>query len=707
MSAPRQAEPRERSGGYFRWGIACLVFAAAVGLSLPTLLQFPDPAQAPRAMEPASDPRRAAGATSSTAGDSGDGAGHAQAVPPGDESLDAPPGGRTDLDFEYSAYRQAAQADRDRAYVPRSPLADIPLAAPPAPTAATAPVPGAADSDPGGALHRSTEERRARVRRFGGTVATEDAVEHALRWLAAHQSPDGTWDRFNFNRRCPANDACTGAALVRTDDSLLAGVTGVALLAFLGAGYTDRDGPFPATVATAVDALLRMQRPDGGFSATRGMAGYNNAVATFALAEYHALTRDARVRLPLQRAVAHLAASQQALGGWDYLADPESGRCDTSITGWAVQALAAAKSGGIAVPPETLVRAALHLARATQPDGRIWYSDAGTGFRLDPGARPMYRFGAAMTATGLTCEHLLGWRGDAPTVARQEALLFAEPPSATLARGGDATQLHSEYYWYYGTVAMFQGGGERWERWNARLRDAILPLQDRTQRGERRAHAFGSVAPFGRNWGRWGRIGGRVYSTAIAALTLEIYYRHTPAYLDERLLLTSGDWRSFLATADEREARVAAVVLRELRYEVGELPLLHLLTHADRAVALSAAQGLAAIDSPLGRDVLERELPGAADWERSAIERALRRVREIDALPASAGRVRLFDATSGLATLELPRSYLGMIARTPREGHDAAALRVIQRFSGREVVVAEWIEPRGQPPRNGDPIVAR
>lgn len=706
MTAPRQAEPRESPGGYFRWGVACLVCAAAVGLSLPALLPFSGPTQNPLATDGVSDPP-VAGAPPTTVAGAGADVGHAQTPRPNDESLDAPPARVTDLDFEYSAYQQAAQADRDRAYVPRSPLADIPLAAPPAPAATTAPAPLAADPDPGGALHRSTDERRTLVRRFGGTAATEDAVEHALRWLAAHQSSDGTWDRFNFNRRCPANDACAGAALVRTDDSLLAGVTGVALLAFLGAGYTDRDGPFPATVSSAVDALLRMQRPDGGFSATRGMAGYNNAVATFALAEYHALTRDVRVVLPLRRAVAQLAASQQAHGGWDYLADPESGRCDTSITGWAVQALAAVRFGGIAVPPETLARAALHLARATQPDGRVWYSDAGTGFRLDQGARPTYRFGAAMTATGLTCERLLGWRGDAPTVARQEALLFAEPPSATLARGGDPTQLHSEYYWYYGTVAMFRGGGERWERWNARLRDAILPLQDRTQRGGRRPHSFGSFAPFGQGWGRWGRIGGRVYSTAIAALTLEIYYRHTPAYLDERLLLTNGDWRSFLAIADEREARLAALVLRELRYESGELPLLDLLEHADRGIALSAAQGLAAIDSPLGRHVLERELPGAADWERSAIEHALRRVREIEALPASAGRVRLFDAASGLVTLELPRSYLGMRAHTPHDGRGAAALRVIQRFSGRNVVVAEWTEPRGQPPRNGDPVVAR
>ena len=33
------------------------------------------------------------------------------------------------------------------------------------------------------------------------------------------------------------------------------------------------------------------------------------------------------------------------------------------------------------------------------------------------------------------------------------------------------------YYWYYGTLAMFQMGGEHWERWNKNLKTAVIDNQ--------------------------------------------------------------------------------------------------------------------------------------------------------------------------------------------------------------------------------------
>jgi hypothetical protein len=294
------------------------------------------------------------------------------------------------------------------------------------------------------------------VEQFGGTPLTEGAVESGLAWLAAHQAEDGTWDRMHFDRRCPRDDRCTGVALQRETDDLTAGVTGLALLAFLGAGYTDRAGPYPEVVRSAVDALLRRQEPHGGFSQGDSMAGYNDALGTLALAEYLALTQDDRVRAPLARAVARIVANQQARGGWDYVRSPTSGRNDTSITAWMVQALHACAAAGVAVPAETLVRAAMHFTQATEPDGRVRYADAGAGYELDATLHPVYRYGVGMLAAGLTCEQLLGWRQDGTTPLLQCALLASELPSAARARGRDATGAHNEYYWYYGTLAMFQ-----------------------------------------------------------------------------------------------------------------------------------------------------------------------------------------------------------------------------------------------------------
>ena len=79
----------------------------------------------------------------------------------------------------------------------------------------------------------------------------------------------------------------------------------------------------------------------------------------------------------------------------------------------------------------------------------------------------------------------------------------------------------SYYYCYTATLALFNVGGKTWEAWNTLLQQKVLPLQDRDP------HSSGSWAPEP-NW--VGRSGGRIYSTAINVLTLEVYYRYRPVF---------------------------------------------------------------------------------------------------------------------------------------------------------------------------------
>ena len=554
---------------------------------------------------------------------------------------------------------------------------------------------------------RSATGRRRLVQRFGGNQGTEDAVERGLRWLAAHQEPSGSWDRIGFQRRCPPDARCAGVAVSRTSSSLTAGLTGLCALAFLGAGYTDREGPYRDVVARALAALRQMRRPDGGFS-DEDMAGYNDSLATFALAEHYAMTRDPRDLPALDKAVTRLTLSQQPLGGWDYLPYSDAGRNDTSITAWAVQALQACAAAGLEVPPRVLVRAALHFDRATEEDGRVWYSDAGTGFRLDD-LDPQFRYGPAMTAAGLAACQLLGWRGDHPLVRRQQAALLAQPPSTSLLQGRDPTQLHSYYYWYYGTVALFQLGGGSWERWNAQLRDMILPLQALDDGPDNpRRHEHGSWAPFGRGWGKWGRMGGRVYSTAICVLTLEIYYRHSPAYLLQEPVIRAADWRGYLAEASARERRACVEALRKFRLEACEPALVDALADPEPDIALAAALALAEMDNPLGAPLLTSASDASPPWIRGALERALRRLRD-GAAPAHApGVVRVYDARQRLATLELAPAFYGMPVMVLRGERPIARMRIVRRFSDRAVVVAELVESlASETPQPGDTVAAR
>jgi len=557
-------------------------------------------------------------------------------------------------------------------------------------------------------IDRSEDARRKHLQEFGGNVDTENAVEAGLIWIAQHQQPDGSWDRFEFGRLCPPNSRCGGKSILRTRPSLDAGMTGLCLLAFLGAGYTDRIGPHQRTVAAAVNALLAMQEPHGGFSADDAMAGYNDSVATLALAEYLSMTRDERIPPVLHAAIARIMSAQQEQGGWDYGPRPDSGRNDTSITAWAVQALVACRAAGIEFPSRPLVRAALHFDRATQEDGRTWYADAGTGFMIDDQKNePAYRFGSAMTAAALACEQLLGWSPDSPMIARQRALLLAERPSAAALMSRKTPNFHDHYYWYYGTIGLFQTGREPWQRWNSSLRDAMLPLQmrDKTAAGKQK-HGFGSWAPYGEGWGRWGRMGGRVYSTAISVLTLEIYYRHAPAYLQERAALSAADWREYLRIMDDKRRARVAELMTEMRLEIGEPLLVDLLADANRATSLTAARGLAGMDSPLALPVLlDARTAALNELEGERLDRLIRRARAAAQAPPATGKVRLHDPAAGLATLELSRAHIGMTLKAGGDGN-RRSLRVIQRFSTRPMVIAEVLDPSvGGPLRQGDPVL--
>ena len=72
------------------------------------------------------------------------------------------------------------------------------------------------------------------------------------------------------------------------------------------------------------------------------------------------------------------------------------------------------------------------------------------------------------------------------------------------------------FYWYWGSYALFQYGGKKWLTWNEAMKNALLSTQ------RQGGCADGSWDPVG----KWGMVGGRVYSTAINTLTLEIYYRY-------------------------------------------------------------------------------------------------------------------------------------------------------------------------------------
>jgi hypothetical protein len=183
---------------------------------------------------------------------------------------------------------------------------------------------------------------------YGGGDAAETAIEAALKWIALHQSGNGSWQF----------DLPTGPSRENVGDSAqIHGATGLALLPLLAAGHTHRHGEYRDNVARGLKFLIAEQQ----WNKQLGTAHWDqrsmlrgHAWATIALCEAYALTGDDKLRPAAEGAVQYIVESQsQADGGWPLLRGPSS----LPAVAWQVEALAAAQGAGLKVPSKTWERA--------------------------------------------------------------------------------------------------------------------------------------------------------------------------------------------------------------------------------------------------------------------------------------------------------------------------------------------------------------
>jgi outer membrane biosynthesis protein TonB len=333
--------------------------------------------------------------------------------------------------------------------------------------------------------------------RFGGNATTEGAVEAALDWLAANQSAGGRWDAdlHGAGRENHYLGHDRQGAGKRADT----GITGLALLAFLGAGESHLEGKHREHVQHALEFLLASQASDGNLYGEAELFArmYCHGIATLALCEAYALTGDERLKNGVTRAVNYSLRSQHAEGGWRY---QPGDRGDMSQFGWQVMALKSAELAGLPIPAETKFRMTRFLQTCS----------SGT-YRGLASYRPLERPSRTMTAEAMVCRGFLNAENRDESMDEGSRFVLEELPSS---------RQPNVYYWYYGTLAMFQRQGNDWRKWNAALQPALLD----TQRFD--GQLAGSWDPDQ----QWGSYGGRVYSTALAALCLEVYYRYLPLH---------------------------------------------------------------------------------------------------------------------------------------------------------------------------------
>ncbi|MCA9241200.1 MAG: hypothetical protein KDA37_13415 [Planctomycetales bacterium] len=353
---------------------------------------------------------------------------------------------------------------------------------------------------------REGEERVRLIREEGGDSFTEDAVAMALAWLATAQSPDGRWDADRWSagreRREILGHSRTGVGL-NADTAM----TSLALLTLMGAGHTHLEGPFAEVLRDGLSYLMRTQGADGNlFGAASPYAQtYCHSMATFALAEAYALTGDKRLEPAVRHAVAFLVSRQDhSGGGWRYQAGRPG---DTSQMGWIVMALRSAELADIAIPPNAWdgIERFLQSTQRGRAGGQASYM---------PSSPPSH----SMTAESFYCRQILGKPIAGPTSIEAVDTILREPP------GEGRTNF---YAWYYGTLALHHNrrestsAGNAWRQWNDALKRTLVASQV-TEGVNKGSWSPNSV---------WGGCGGRVYTTALAAMCLEVYYRYDPDQL--------------------------------------------------------------------------------------------------------------------------------------------------------------------------------
>ena len=358
----------------------------------------------------------------------------------------------------------------------------------------------------GGLSGRDPANRRRLALGGGGSLASESAVELGLAWLAAHQGDDGGW-RFNLAGHPECAGACRHSGFVESTTAS----TGLALLCFLGAGYTQHEGPYQEVVTDGLyylidrmvltsdggdlrDLTLLDRLGEGSPRIRKSGDMYSHGIATLALCEAYALTGDENLAQPAQKAVDFIVYAQHTRGGWRY--EPKQPG-DTTVSGWQVAALKSALLGDLQVPRDVWYRASEFFDTVQDDRGAAY------GYQTPRRNRP------STSAVGLLCRMMLGWPQDHPPLLRGAAGLADENPLVS-----------NMYFNYYATQVLHHLGGSGWQRWNLRMRDYLVDTQEQT--GHERGSWYFKEA--------WSDRGGRLYTTTLSILTLEVYYRYLPMY---------------------------------------------------------------------------------------------------------------------------------------------------------------------------------
>ena len=308
------------------------------------------------------------------------------------------------------------------------------------------------------------------------------------------------------------------------------GVTGLALCAFLGAGYTNRGKhPFAKVVSSGLRYLKNIQDPEGCFGPRvdaavhlqprHGRARHGRGLRHDGQPDLQGL-RPARLDF--------IALARNPYFAWRYGVKP--GDNDTSVTGWMMMALKSAQLINEDAVKRGKPRAAHDRRGGLRRHPGVARQDDRSGLRPrrlrparhGPGAsagagRPLPRRQVRVDDGGRHARAHLHGRGPAQERDHQEGRRPAAPScrrrgTRPTARSTCTTGTTARSRCSRSAASTGRSGRRPWRR----------PWSRPSARTPTTASTRARWDPIG----PWGLDGGRVYSTAMMAMCLEVYYRY-------------------------------------------------------------------------------------------------------------------------------------------------------------------------------------
>ncbi len=317
---------------------------------------------------------------------------------------------------------------------------------------------------------------------------TLNAVAKALKWLAEHQSKDGSWDVEKYEGH--------------NNRQTIESVTAAAILAFLGEGYSERSGKYKKTISKGIAFLnkavnAKKERPHFGNN-------YGSAIILMALAESSMFGSSSTTAHNANR-ITKMFLDQYNGEGWHYSGPGH----DLSVSGWIALGLKSALSAEIPAMKTEQGRNVLEGYKK-------WIASKATSSETGMGYYSPGRGGSPhMTWVGVFQRKFLDFPKDDIFYkkAAEHSMKWIESKKWV---GGE--KMGDIYGVYYGTLACFQQQGRLWKVWDKAMFRTLVGSQCK-----------GPASELGGSWdptaGHTAQKGGRVLTTALSAMCLEVYYR--------------------------------------------------------------------------------------------------------------------------------------------------------------------------------------